>query len=57
MPGYKKTNLDLENPPNWLTFLKDKIGLSALGLTVTDFQLVKDIPSCINIKSKKKFIW
>ena len=35
MPGYKKTNLDLENPPNWLTFLKDKIGLSALGLTVT----------------------
>ena len=35
MPGYKKTNLDLESPPNWLTFLKDKIGLSALGLTVT----------------------
>ena len=35
MPGYKKTNLDLENPPNWLTSLKDKIELRALGITVT----------------------
>ena len=34
MPGYKKTNLDLTNLPNWLTYLKDDLELSAVGLTV-----------------------
>ena len=35
MPGYKKTSLDLVNLPNWLTYLKKELKLSAVGLTVT----------------------
>ena len=34
MPGYRKTSLDLENLPNWLTHLKKDIELSAIGITV-----------------------
>ena len=35
MAGYKKTSLDLVNLPNWLTYLKKELKLSAVGLTVT----------------------
>jgi mannose-6-phosphate isomerase-like protein (cupin superfamily) len=34
MPGYKKTNLDFTNLPNWLSYLKDDLALNAIGLTV-----------------------
>ena len=34
MPGFTKKNLDLQNLPNWLTFLKEDLNLKALGLSV-----------------------
>jgi len=34
MLGYTKTRLDLDDLPNWLTFLKEDLNLKALGLSV-----------------------
>ena len=34
MLGYTKTRLDLDDLPNWLTFLKEELNLKALGLSV-----------------------